>query len=82
VPLDALVEAIEATTGEVTSWNELLERLAEEHPRPAQIVELRVFGGLLVEEVAEVLGLGPTTVKSDWRFARAWLQQKLSEGSA
>ena len=56
--------------------DELLEQLAVEHPRPAQIVELRVFGGLLVEEVAEVLGLGTTTVKADWRFARAWLQQK------
>ncbi len=82
VPLDAIVEAIEATTGEVTGWNELLEQLAVEHPRPAQIVELRVFGGLLVEEVAEVLGLGPTTVKADWRFARAWLQQKQELGGA
>ncbi|MBK9386943.1 MAG: RNA polymerase subunit sigma-70 [Planctomycetes bacterium] len=82
LPLDAIVEAIEATTGEVTGWNELLEQLAVEHPRPAQIVELRVFGGLLVEEVAEVLGLGPTTVKADWRFARAWLQQKQELGGA
>ncbi len=81
VPLDAIVDAIEATTGEVTGWNELLEQLAAEHPRPAQIVELRVFGGLLVEEVGEVLGLGPTTVKADWRFARAWLQQKQERGN-
>ncbi|MBL8898491.1 MAG: RNA polymerase subunit sigma-70 [Planctomycetes bacterium] len=82
VPLDAIVEAIEATTGEVTVWNELLEQLAVEHPRPAEIVELRVFGGLLVEEVAEVLGLGTTTVKADWRFARAWLQQKQESGGS
>jgi RNA polymerase sigma-70 factor (ECF subfamily) len=82
VPLDAIVEAIEATTGEVTGWNELLEQLAVEHPRPAEIVELRVFGGLLVEEVAEVLGLGTTTVKADWRFARAWLQRKQELGGA
>lgn len=82
VPLDALVDAIEATTGEVTVWSELLEKLGIEHPRPAQIVELRVFGGLLVEEVAEVLGLGLTTVKADWRFARAWLQAKQESGEA
>jgi DNA-directed RNA polymerase specialized sigma24 family protein len=56
---------------------DLLERLAVDHPRPAQIVEMRVFGGLLVEEVAQALDLAESTVKADWRFARAWLQQAL-----
>ena len=79
VALDDVVDAIEATTGDVVAWSDLLDRLAAEHPRPAQIVELRVFGGLLVEEVAEALDLAPSTVKADWRFARAWLQSRLPQ---
>lgn len=79
VALDDVVDAIEATTGDVVAWSDLLDRLAAEHPRPAQIVELRVFGGLLVEEVAEALDLATSTVKADWRFARAWLQSRLPQ---
>lgn len=77
VPLDDVVDAIEAGIGDVTEWSDLLDRFASEHPRPAQIVEMRVFGGLLVEEVAAALDLAESTVKADWRFARAWLQKKL-----
>ena len=76
-PLDSVVDALEAQVGDVTEWNDLLDRFAAEHPRPARIVELRVFGGLLVEEVAAALDLAASTVKADWRFARAWLQKKL-----
>ena len=77
VPLDDVVDAIEAGIGDMSEWNDLLDRFAVEHPRPAQIVEMRVFGGLLVEEVAAALDLAESTVKADWRFARAWLQKKL-----
>ncbi len=45
--------------------------------RQARVVELRFFGGLSVEEAAEVLGVSARTVKSDWRFARAWLHDRL-----
>ena len=82
VPLDAVVDAIEAMTGDVTTMNDVLERLAIDHQRAAQIVEMRVFGGLLVEEVAQALELGPTTVKAEWRFARAWLQRHFADGPA
>lgn len=82
VPLDDVVDAIEATTGDVTTWNDLLERFAGDHPRPAQIVEMRVFGGMLVDEVARALDVAESTVKADWRFARAWLQQHLAEPGA
>jgi RNA polymerase sigma factor (TIGR02999 family) len=54
-----------------------LDRLAAAHPRPAQVVELRYFAGLEVEEVAAALELSPRTVKRDWVFARAWLQRAL-----
>ena len=58
-----------------------LRRLAEWDPRQAQVVELRFFGGLTVEETAEALGISPKTVKRDWALARAWLQLQL-EGAA
>lgn len=77
VPLDECLDALEAEAGDVLELDDLLARFAAEHPRPAQIVELRVFGGMLVEEVARVLGLAESTVKLDWRFARAWLQKAL-----
>lgn len=82
VPLDAVVDAIEAMTGDVTTMNDVLERLASDHARAAQIVEMRVFGGLLVDEVAQALDIGPTTVKAEWRFARAWLQRHFAGGTA
>jgi RNA polymerase sigma factor (TIGR02999 family) len=46
--------------------------------RAAKVVELRFFGGLEIEEIAEVLGISPATVKRDWTLARAWLQRELS----
>ena len=46
--------------------------------KAAQIVEMRVFGGMLVAEVAQALALAESTVKADWRFASAWLQKELS----
>ena len=77
LPLDDCLDAVEAAVGNVVEVDDLLARLAREHPRPARIVELRVFGGLLVEEVAQALDLAESTVKADWRFARAWLQQAM-----
>jgi RNA polymerase sigma factor (TIGR02999 family) len=53
--------------------DEALERLAVLDARHARVVELRYFGGLSVEEVAEALAVSPATVKRDWRTARAWL---------
>jgi RNA polymerase sigma factor (TIGR02999 family) len=47
-------------------------------PRQAKVVELRYFGGLSEEETAEILGSSPRTVRRDWQFAKAWLQQELS----
>jgi RNA polymerase sigma factor (TIGR02999 family) len=56
-----------------------LERLAEIDPRKAHIVELRFFGGLSVEEVAEVLNVSTITVIRSWNFAKAWLLRELTE---
>jgi RNA polymerase sigma-70 factor (ECF subfamily) len=57
--------------------DEALEQLAQRSARQARVVELRFFGGMSVEEAAEVLGVAAPTVKADWRVARAWLQREL-----
>ncbi|MBK8096077.1 MAG: sigma-70 family RNA polymerase sigma factor [Planctomycetes bacterium] len=77
LPLDACIAHIETQTGDIVTLHDTLEQFALENPRPARVVELRVFGGMSIEEVGIALGVGPTTVKADWRFARAWLQRRL-----
>jgi RNA polymerase sigma factor (TIGR02999 family) len=77
VPLDAVLESIEAETGDLVGLHELLERFAVANARPARLVELRVFGGMTIEEAAAALGIGVTSAKADWRFARAVLQREL-----
>lgn len=62
---------------DVLALDEALQRLAEWDARQAQIVELRFFVGLSVEEAAEVLSISEKTVKRDWAMARAWLQREL-----
>jgi RNA polymerase sigma factor (TIGR02999 family) len=62
---------------DVLAVHEALEELKQFDPQQERIVELRFFGGLSIEEAAEVLGVGHATVERDWRMARAWLRQKL-----
>lgn len=62
---------------ELVALNVALDRLDEVNPRQRQIVELRYFGGLSVEETAEVLSVSPVTVKRDWAAARAWLRGQM-----
>jgi len=62
----------------ILDLNEALERLALLDPRTAQIVELRYFGGLKQNEIAEVLSISTVTVRRDWVFAKAWLYTELS----
>ena len=77
VPLDQVLAGFEEQGLDVIALHEALERLAQEYPRPAQVVDLRFFGGWSVPEVAEVLAVSDTTIESDWRFARAWLKGRL-----
>lgn len=60
--------------------DEALNRLSELDPRQGQVVELRFFGGLSVEETAEYLDVSPKTVKRDWAVAKAWLHGELRRG--
>jgi RNA polymerase sigma-70 factor, ECF subfamily len=66
--------------GELVFLDELLERLSQIDSQQARIVELRVFGGLTVEETAEVIGASPATVKRDWTVAKAWLAREMDRG--
>ena len=69
-----------ATTRDVNimSLDEALTRLAKIDPRQSQVVELRYFSGLSIEETAEVLDVSPATVKLDWSMAKAWLRREMS----
>ncbi|MDQ3472937.1 MAG: sigma-70 family RNA polymerase sigma factor [Acidobacteriota bacterium] len=58
--------------------HEALNELAEIDPQQSRIVELKFFGGLSIEETAEVVGISHATVERDWKMARAWLRRKLS----
>jgi len=78
----ALDETLLPTSGrspDLVALDESLTRLAQADPRKGRVVELRFFGGLTVQETAEVLGLSPETVMRDWGFAKVWLLQQLSE---
>lgn len=72
--------AREDRSDEVIALDDALRRLEEERPRVAQVVHLRFYGGLSVEETAEALGVSARTVNLDWTYARAWLFKQLSEG--
>jgi RNA polymerase sigma factor (sigma-70 family) len=65
---------------EILAVHETLDRLREDHPRQARVVELRYFAGLSESEVAELLGVSRPTVARDWRVARLLLGRLLREG--
>ena len=76
---DALVVGT-ARRDDLVALDEALERLGAVYPRQAQVVELRYFGGLTLEETAAALDISTDTVKRDWRFAKLWLLRELSGG--
>jgi RNA polymerase sigma factor (TIGR02999 family) len=64
---------------DLIALDDALKALAAIDPRKSQVVELRFFGGLDVEETAEVLGVSPETIKRDWKLAKAWLRRELTQ---
>ena len=77
VTLEDEADALTAYADELVKLNEALEELEKHNPRHARVVECRYFGGLGVDETAEVLGVSARTVKSDWALAKAWLFDEL-----
>ncbi len=72
----------EAEIGQVLDLNDALERFAELDRRASQVVELKYFGGMSYDEIAEVLSISAITVRRDWEFAKAWLHQELTTPEA
>jgi RNA polymerase sigma-70 factor, ECF subfamily len=65
-------------SGEIVALNDALNQLSALDERKSRVVEMKFFGGLKIEEIAEVLKVSPKTVKRDWRFARTWLLRELA----
>ena len=78
VSLDPALAASGAPEEDVVALDEALTKLAALSPRRAQVIELKFFGGLSLEETAEALKVSPETVKRDWRLSRAWLHKELA----
>jgi len=78
VPLDSVEVATGIPGVDVDDLDEAMRELAEINPRQAQVVEMRFFGGLTIEEIAELLSVGKRSVDRDWQGARAWLHFRLS----
>ncbi len=78
VALDEAANLAEERAAEVVALDEALQSLAQIDPRKSRVVELRYFGGLSVEETAEVLDIAPVTVMRDWSTAKAWLLREMS----
>ena len=78
VPLDVTLQYVEASCGlEMLQFDETLERLEQLDARTFQVVMLRFFSGLEMDQIAEQLSVSPSTVDRDWRFARAWMKKEL-----
>jgi RNA polymerase sigma factor (TIGR02999 family) len=82
VPIDEIDIMHDEPDPDLLAIDRALDDLAQVDARKAQVVELRFFGGLSMEDTAEALGISLRTAHNDWSFARAWLYRKLTEGSA
>jgi RNA polymerase sigma factor (TIGR02999 family) len=79
IPLDAIALPVEERLHDLLALDEALTELARQEPRKAELVKLRYFAGLSVEEAAACLGISPITAKRYWAVARAWLYAALSD---
>ncbi len=80
ISIEEALEVFEERGADVIALDDALNELAKLNQRQSRVVELRFFGGLTEEEVAEVLKVSPRTARNDWRLARAWLYRELSKG--
>lgn len=74
--------AIDGPNVDVLALNEALEKLERKNHRQAQLVKLRFFAGLTVEEAANALGVSVSTAESDWTYARCWLRVEMADNAA
>jgi RNA polymerase sigma-70 factor, ECF subfamily len=78
VSLDEGLLAAPQAGADLVALDAALQALEAVHPRKSQVVELRFFGGLSIEETGEALDVSPDTIKRDWRFAKLWLLRELN----
>jgi len=78
VELDPELRTETFTVVDFDAIHRALEQLAALHPRQAEVVSLRVFGGLAMDQIASVVGASKRTIEADWTVARAWLRRELS----
>jgi RNA polymerase sigma factor (TIGR02999 family) len=81
VSLDEAATLADERAAEMIALDEALTSLAELDPRKSQIVELRYFGGLEIEETAHVINVSPATVKREWAAARLWLHREINKSA-
>lgn len=81
IPFDEAAIACGDRTGDLVALDDAMNALARIDPRKVQVVEMRFFGGLSVEETAEVLKVSPVTVRRDWSTAKVWLYRELTGGT-
>jgi RNA polymerase sigma factor (TIGR02999 family) len=79
LPLDDVINLSDERASDLIVLDEAMKALAEIDPQKSRIVELRFFGGLSIEETAEVLGVGTATVTRQWKLAKAWLYHEVSK---
>ena len=79
--LDDVAVISDDRAGQVIAINQALDSLAASDPRKGKVFELRYFGGMSVEEVAEVLRVSEVTIARDWKIAKLWLRRELARGS-
>lgn len=79
--LQSTLEFYESRRVDVAAVDEALQQLEALDRRQAQVVELRFFGGLTIDEIAQVLAISPATVKREWDVAKVWLRRELSSGA-
>ena len=77
LPLDEALDLSQGRASELVALDDVLKILADIDERKSRVVELRFFGGLSVEETADVLQISPQTVLRDWKLAKAWLYQEI-----
>jgi len=81
VALDEEVASKSSVVLDLIALDDAMRQLAELDPRQSQIVELRFFGGLSIEETAHVVDISPATAKREWATARLWLHQAMSRSA-
>ena len=80
IPLDEAAIVQQGRAAQLVALDEALNALADLDPRRSQIIELRFFGGLSAEEIAEVMKISPATVQREWQAAKAWLHHMMTSG--